>query len=120
MILQINVHHAAVNDPLRFRPNPSNLVSKLPDENSESDNEEDDEGMSVDDDELSKLYVPPRVMAMPYQEDTKRTRQHVSSKVVHSSLIQELRDEFTDAPTEVKVSQKGCLGDFINFLLLGH
>lgn len=43
-------------------------------------------------------------MAMPYEEDKKKGGQKVRSKSVRSSLIQELRDEFTDAPTEIKVS----------------
>ena len=94
----------SVNDPLRYKPNPSNLVSKLADENSEpNDSDGGDDSETSAGDESSKLYVPPRVMAMPYQEDTKRDRQHIRNKAVRSSLIQELRDEFTDAPAEVKV-----------------
>ena len=94
-------------DPLHFRPQPNELVSKL------KDNTGDNEGTSSPDSDLDEgeeegtgkqqqLYVPPRVVAVPY-DDNKEEGRRSKHKRSHGSLLQELKDEFSDAPLELKV-----------------
>lgn len=81
---------------MKFRPVPENLVSKVVEQSSQEDSLQDDETM-----QQPPLYVPPRVVAMPYKEDVSRTLPR--SQVEKSRLISELRDELTDFPAEVQV-----------------
>lgn len=82
---------SASSDPLQFKPNPSNLVSKVEDDSS-SDNEEQSHSNP-------KLYVPPKVVSSYYNEKPdKRER-----KRKQSALIDEMKEEVLDMPSEVKV-----------------
>ncbi|XP_078365718.1 neuroguidin-A-like isoform X2 [Oculina patagonica] len=87
-------------DPLRFKPNPDNMVTKLDDEEFESSDE--------DAPKKSKVYVPPKVAAVPYDEDDdKKTRkerdeERARKRVLTSSLLHDLRDEYGDAPQEIR------------------
>lgn len=89
------------NDPLRFKPNPDNMATKLNDEDSESSDEEDGQ-------KKSKVYVPPKVAAVPYDEDgDKKTRKEKDEersrkRVLASSLLQDLRDEYSEGPQEIR------------------
>ncbi len=82
---------ASANDPLRFKPIPSNLVCKVEDDSSS------DEQSSSD----PKLYVPPKVVSAPYTDNPgKRER-----KRKQSALIEELKEEVLDMPSEIKVNE---------------
>ncbi|XP_073232300.1 neuroguidin-like isoform X1 [Porites lutea] len=89
------------NDPLRFKPNPDNMATKLDDQDSESSDEEDGQ-------KKSKVYVPPKVAAVPYDEDgDKKTRKEKDEersrkRVLASSLLQDLRDEYSEGPQEIR------------------
>ncbi|CAH3190789.1 unnamed protein product, partial [Porites evermanni] len=89
------------NDPLRFKPNPDNMATKLNDQDSESSDEEDGQ-------KKSKVYVPPKVAAVPYDEDgDKKTRKEKDEersrkRVLASSLLQDLRDEYSEGPQEIR------------------
>ena len=95
----------STGDALHFRPRPSELVSKL------RDDDGDNEGAASSDSDLDEgedmgkrqqLYVPPRVVAVPYEDD--RDESHRSKhKRSHGSVLQELKDELSDAPLELKV-----------------
>ena len=94
-------------DPLYFRPRPSQLISKLKDD--KGDNEgaassdsdvadgEEDEGRGK-----GQVYVPPRVVAVPYDDDKEEGRRS-KHKRSRGSVLQELKDELSDAPLELKV-----------------
>lgn len=91
---------ASANDPLLFRPRPNELVSKVM-------LEEGGEGVESEDDGErgmlnQHLYVPPKVVAVPYAED-KGQGSKMKHKKTHGSVLQELKDELSDAPLEVKV-----------------
>lgn len=80
--------------PLQFKPNPEHLVSKVDDEHDAFGSE--DVGKSQ-----AGLYVPPRVVAVPFKQDSTSA---VHKKVhLNKRLITELRDEVTDYPAEVEV-----------------
>ena len=95
----------AANDPLNFRPRPSELVSKVRLEDDQTVTEADGEvetenesgGMTN-----QPLYVPPRVVAVPYTED-KGQSSKVKHKKSRGSVLQELKDELSDAPIELQV-----------------
>eukprot|EP00057_Strongylocentrotus_purpuratus_P010892 XP_011665366.1 PREDICTED: neuroguidin isoform X1 [Strongylocentrotus purpuratus] len=96
----------AANDPLRFKPNPDGLVSKLQDEQGE-DNSDEDEEVKV---EKPKKYVPPKVAAMFYdgddtlKEKKERQLEKAKKRALSSQMIRELRAEYYDGPEEVQES----------------
>nr|XP_057915355.1 neuroguidin [Doryrhamphus excisus] len=97
----------AENDPLQFRPNPENLMSKLSD--SESDDEEESK---VSEKKAARAtdrkYVPPKIAAVHYDGDmTESDRQKAHAErqkraALRSSVIQELRQQYSDAPEEIR------------------
>ncbi|XP_038070230.1 neuroguidin-like [Patiria miniata] len=96
----------AENDPLRYKPNPANLRSKLDDEEEGEDESSDEE----EDDAKPKKYVPPKVVAMHYDGDeTMKQRQEkqlekAKKRALSSALMQELKGEYFDGPEEVRES----------------
>lgn len=94
---------ASAGDPLHFRPRPSELISKL------KDNQGDNKGAASSDSDVDEgegkqqqLYVPPRVVAVPYDGDKEEGRRS-KHKRSHGSVLQELKDELSDAPLELRV-----------------
>lgn len=62
---------------------------------------------AVAEEQCAPPYVPPRVVAMPYKEES---RSFPRSQAEKSRLISELRDDITDFPTEVQVTSGNFLG----------
>ncbi|XP_017309016.1 neuroguidin [Ictalurus punctatus] len=103
----------AENDPLHFRPNPENLVSKL-DQSEESD-DDDDDGNKKDSGKnvapKARKYVPPRIAPMHYDGDlteADRQKELVDKRrkaAFRSSVIGELRQQYSDAPEEIRERQ---------------
>merc|ERR1719187_1276768 len=90
----------APDDPLRLRPNPDALVSKL-------DGEESGESDADDEDKASKVYKPPRIAAMHYDADLSAGEKQQAAtakqqkRVANSSVLRELREEASDRPAEI-------------------
>ncbi|XP_042561029.1 neuroguidin [Clupea harengus] len=102
----------AKNDPLHFRPNPDNLVSKLGEsEGSDEDGDETKTGDSEKDGSSAKKYVPPRIAPMHYDGDLTegdKQKEQVEKHrraALRSSVIQELRQQYSDAPEEIRDRQ---------------
>lgn len=101
------------NDPSHFRANPANMMSGLggsDDESGSDDNDEggtDDKGSTKKEDKKKGIYVPPKLAAVYYDDDeneaTKKQKlqERARKRALHSSVIQELREEYLDTPTEV-------------------
>ncbi|XP_015777115.1 PREDICTED: neuroguidin-like isoform X2 [Acropora digitifera] len=89
----------ASNDPLRFKPNPDNMVTKLDDKSGSSDD---------DDEQKPKLYVPPKVAAVPYDDNvSKKTKaekaqERSRKRTLASAMLQDLREEYSEAPQEIR------------------
>ncbi|KAG7317683.1 hypothetical protein KOW79_018718 [Hemibagrus wyckioides] len=107
----------AENDPLHFRPNPENLVSKL-DQFEESDDEDedgDDKGNKKDTGKKpapkARKYIPPKIAPMHYDGDlteADRQKELVDKRrkaAFRSSVIGELRQQYSDAPEEIRDRQ---------------
>ncbi|KAF7691751.1 neuroguidin [Silurus meridionalis] len=102
----------AENDPLHFRPNPDNLISKL-DQSEESDDDGDgnakDSGKKVA--PKARKYVPPKIAPMHYDgdlTDADRRKELVDKRkkaAFRSSVIGELRQQYSDAPEEIRDRQ---------------
>ncbi|KAJ8010553.1 hypothetical protein DPEC_G00076280 [Dallia pectoralis] len=97
------------NDPLQFRPNPDNLVSKLSEsEESEDDGEETAAGTEKKVPSSGKKYVPPKIAPMHYEGDIteadkkKALADKQKRAALRSSVIQELRQQYSDAPEEIR------------------
>ncbi|XP_077592202.1 neuroguidin [Stigmatopora nigra] len=93
----------AENDPLRLRPNPENLTSKLSESEDEEQQTEKKAGPSID-----KKYIPPKIAAVYYDGDMKdvdKKKVQVERRkkaALRSSVIQELRQQYSDAPEEIR------------------
>ncbi|KAG7526367.1 hypothetical protein JOB18_039440 [Solea senegalensis] len=102
----------AENDPLQLRPNPENLISKL---NESEDSEDEAEGNAGSEKKAAhssgKKYIPPKIAPMHYEDDMteadKKKAQEERRKraALRSSVIQELRQQYSDAPEEIRDRQ---------------
>ncbi|XP_068438088.1 neuroguidin [Clinocottus analis] len=97
----------AENDPLQLRPNPENLLSKLSEsEESEDDAENNTEKKAAH--SSGKKYVPPKIAPVHYDGDmTDADKKKAQSErqrraALRSSVIQELRQQYSDAPEEIR------------------
>ncbi|KAG7216771.1 hypothetical protein INR49_021169 [Caranx melampygus] len=99
----------AENDPLQLRPNPENLLSKL-DESEESEDEAETTAASEKRAAHSsgRKYVPPKIAPVHYDGDMTETDRKKAQMERHrraalrSSVIQELRQQYSDAPEEIR------------------
>nr|CAG4642188.1 EOG090X0IJO [Eurycercus lamellatus] len=91
----------AENDPLQFKANPNNLISKTGDDDS-SDEDEDDKTKKK-----TGAYVPPKLVAMNYDGDetnddrVSKTVEKAKRRALSSSALQGLREEYMDTPAEI-------------------
>lgn len=94
----------AEKHPLSFKPNIANLANKLDDDSADSSS--DDEENEKKGEDKSGVYVPPKVTAMPYDEEERDPGKLSSEKkrlrALNSSLIKELRAEYSEEPEEIK------------------
>ncbi|KAK3541259.1 hypothetical protein QTP86_019194 [Hemibagrus guttatus] len=107
----------AENDPLHFRPNPENLVSKLDqsEESVDEDEDGDDKGNKKDSGKKpppkARKYVPPKIAPMHYDGDlteADRQKELVDKRrkaAFRSSVIGELRQQYSNAPEEIRDRQ---------------
>ncbi|XP_062501259.1 neuroguidin-A-like [Corticium candelabrum] len=89
------------NDPLMFKPNPEMLISKLPVSGAVESGGDD----GINEDEV-RVYVPPRVTAVPFEEDGRQTKEQkeketLQKRALSSAMLKELQDEFWDGPEEI-------------------
>ncbi|XP_066484758.1 neuroguidin [Tiliqua scincoides] len=97
------------NDPLRFKPNPHNLMSKLSD-SEEGEDEDAADGTQTSGKKTSKggirKYVPPRLVPVHYDETAtereKKMLEQAKRRALSSSVIRELKEQYSDAPEEVR------------------
>ncbi|XP_026161536.1 neuroguidin isoform X2 [Mastacembelus armatus] len=99
----------AENDLLQLRPNPDNLISKL----CETDGSEDGDDKQVASEKKADLgngrkYVPPKIVPVHYdgdvlETDRRKTQvEHHRRAALRSSMIQELRQQYSDTPEEIR------------------
>ncbi|OQV13797.1 putative Neuroguidin-B [Hypsibius exemplaris] len=99
------------SDPLSFRPNPDQLIAT---NNGDEDDDDDDADEEADEEDGGKsrkkpgnLYVPPKMAAVPYNfDETPKDRAQKQAdrdkkRALHSSIMQELRQEYYDEPEEI-------------------
>lgn len=103
------------DDPLQLRPKPTDLILNEGGENEEEvDEDQESDEAHEDGPSTSKaakknnnVYVPPKVSAMHYNEDdsaeTRKQRllDKAKRRAMSTSVIQELRNEFDEAPEEI-------------------
>ncbi|KTG38205.1 hypothetical protein cypCar_00001077 [Cyprinus carpio] len=109
----------AENDPLHFRPNPQNLVSKLSESENSDDEGEGGKSKGVKEPSASRKYIPPRIAPMHYGKsfdfvgfrcngdmtEADRQKEQIDKQkraALRSSVIQELRQQYSDAPEEIR------------------
>ncbi|CAO3601334.1 unnamed protein product [Absidia cylindrospora] len=97
----------SVNDPMAFKPNPMNLMSKDDDDN-DDDESEDDDTMMMRTDDKGDVYRPPKMAPVSYDETGgskkskyDRDQERLHEKASRSRVIQDLMTEMNDAPEEV-------------------
>ncbi|XP_072234267.1 neuroguidin [Leuresthes tenuis] len=99
----------AENDPLHLRPNPENLVSKLSGSEESGDEEESKAASEKKAAHSSgRKYVPPKIAPVHYDGDmteADRKKAQVERQrraALRSSVIQELRQQYSDTPEEIR------------------
>ncbi|XP_038165968.1 neuroguidin isoform X1 [Arvicola amphibius] len=100
------------SDPLRFKPHPSNMISKLSSEDEEEDGAEEGESEASGKKSVkgsSKKYVPPRLVPVHYDETEAEREQkrldRAKRRALSSSVIRELKEQYSDAPEEIRDSR---------------
>uniref|UniRef100_A0A8C8RXQ1 Neuroguidin n=1 Tax=Pelusios castaneus TaxID=367368 RepID=A0A8C8RXQ1_9SAUR len=96
------------DNPLRFKPDPGNMMSKL--SNSEEEEEDGAEGKAAGKKPLVKAggrkYIPPRLVPVHYDETEaereKKILEQAKRRALSSSIIRELKEQFSDAPEEIR------------------
>ncbi|KAM3964645.1 neuroguidin [Aphomia sociella] len=95
------------DDPQVYHANPSNLVSKLDDTEGESTDVSGDEDDKKEKVSKSNIYVPPKLAAVHYDESLsrkdsdKKNKERSKKQFLNSSVMRELREEYSEAPLEV-------------------
>ncbi|MEE6525062.1 hypothetical protein FKM82_024847 [Ascaphus truei] len=94
------------SDPLRFKPNPHNLMSKLEEsEEGETDGEKETGGVKKSQGKYRK-YIPPRLAPVHFDdteaERDRRVLDRAKKRALSSSVIRELKEQYTDAPEEIR------------------
>lgn len=123
---------STADDPTSFKANPANLMSQLPDTGEGGDSggsgDESDDSAKVmeklrkakggakavgkkEQHSSSDLYVPPKHMAVSYEDDSKAERarkqiERARKRALGSSLIHELKEEYLDTPMEISSSSR--------------
>ncbi|XP_040824607.1 neuroguidin [Ochotona curzoniae] len=95
------------NDPLCFKPQPNSMVSKLSSEDEEEDGAEDGQSSGKKSVKgASKKYVPPRLVPVHYDETEaereKKRLERAKRRALSSSVIRELKEQYSDAPEEIR------------------
>ncbi|XP_045697126.1 neuroguidin [Phyllostomus hastatus] len=96
------------NDPLRFKPHPSSMMSKLSSEDEEDEAEKGQSGASgkKSANGAVKKYVPPRLVPVHYDETEaereKKRLERAKKRALSSSVIRELKEQYSDAPEEIR------------------
>ncbi|XP_041974058.1 neuroguidin [Aricia agestis] len=95
------------DDPQSYRANPDNLVSKINGSDDDSSNQSEDEQEQKEKSAKSNIYVPPKLAAVHFEESLSRTsseqknKERAKKQFLNSSVMRELREEYSEAPTEV-------------------
>lgn len=99
--------------PLSFKPNLANLASKDEADDGGGDNENNDvdaDGRGTTEQQQG-VYVPPKVTAVPYDEDNlskkEKRMEKARQRSLNSTLLQDLRSEYGEAPDEIIDDRKG-------------
>ncbi|KAI8121594.1 Neuroguidin-A [Lucilia cuprina] len=112
---------SSASDPILYKPNPENMLTNDNDEDEEDSEEESDEEEDEDDDEekgVKKpkkaatagkpgIYVPPKIKPVYYDGDEKaedkekKLLERAKKRAITSSMLQDLKEEYLDAPTEI-------------------
>ncbi|KAK6729265.1 hypothetical protein RB195_006361 [Necator americanus] len=92
------IHDGKIKTPLRAHPDQMEF---------EDDSESEEDGDGKEEEELkTKKYVPPKMMAVRYEEEENEKQaknlERAKRRALQSSLVQELRQQYSDAPEEYR------------------
>lgn len=94
------------DDPQSYHANPDNLVSKIEGSDVDSSNESEN-GDTKEKNEKSNIYVPPKLAAVHFDESIsrseseKKNKERAKKQFLNSSVMRELREEYSEAPLEM-------------------
>lgn len=95
------------DDPQTYHANPDNLVSKIDDSDEESSDASEEGREKKDKTNKSNIYVPPKLAAVHFDEASsridseKKNKEKSKKQFLNSSVMRELREEYSEAPMEV-------------------
>ncbi|OUC45207.1 hypothetical protein D917_01988 [Trichinella nativa] len=85
-------------DPLGFKAQPEAMDDQV--ESEDSDELETQDKCKKQTNEVQK-YVPPKLMAVPYVEPKDRYAERIRRRVTHSSMIEDLKQQYSQGPEEI-------------------
>ncbi|EDV31911.2 uncharacterized protein Dana_GF15579 [Drosophila ananassae] len=109
-------------DPTLYKPNPEGMMISAGAEEEEGDDDDSEEDSDEDEEDeagaakkprkaatagKSGVYVPPRIKPVYYDGDEreadkeKKAMERAKKRAITSSMLQDLKEEYLDAPTEV-------------------
>ncbi|KAM7353168.1 neuroguidin isoform 1-T1 [Cochliomyia hominivorax] len=110
---------SSASDPILYKPNPENMLTNDGEDDVE-DSEEESEEEDEDDEEKGVkkpkkaatagkpgIYVPPKIKPVYYDGDEKpedkekKLLERAKKRAITSSMLQDLKEEYLDAPTEI-------------------
>ncbi|KAK4510344.1 uncharacterized protein ATC70_004774 [Mucor velutinosus] len=98
----VSTSEAVAADPLAFKPNPMNLLSK--------DNDDEEEDVDDDDTNAAGVYRPPKLAPVNYDENVgrksgkkERDEARMKEKASRSRLMKDLMAEMSENPEEIGV-----------------
>ncbi|XP_045767312.1 neuroguidin [Maniola jurtina] len=95
----------AEDDPQSYHANPGNLVSKI--DNSDGDSSNESETDKKEKSGKSNIYIPPKLAAVHFDdsisrnESEKKNKERAKKQFLNSSVMRELREEYSEAPLEM-------------------
>lgn len=97
-----------MDESLNYAPNPDQLLGQ----DGQDDDEEDGEGVSSAKD---GVYRAPRLASVPYEEEEREQAKKAKKdernrkRLQKSTILSELREEFSERPTEILASGSGAI-----------
>lgn len=98
------------DNPHSYHANPANLVSKI--ENSDGESAASSEEDNTEKGIKTKVYIPPKLAAVHYdeslsqKESEKKIKEKSRKQFLNSSVMRELREEYSEAPVEVSTGNQ--------------
>lgn len=98
-LVKTAVTRTDLNDATAFKANPAELME-------DEESEEEDEPEISGEKKKAGVYVPPKLSAVHYNDEKEDRRERTKKLSLASSIVQDLREEYLDAPIEISQTSR--------------